>query len=332
MAKLDIIIPHYKEPAELMDPMFGILKLQRNINWTDFRVVIINDGEDIVLPDGFGSDMPFDVVQFTVPHGGISAARNAGIDRSTADWIMFCDSDDAFSCTTSLQSYFKYADVEKKALVTSAFMEESPGRDGKMHLHWHDGKDYIFIHGKMWNRKWLIENHIRFHDSIQLHEDSYFVAMARYLLSGNDITHIRDCLYLWQWNPASVTRRCKNFVLETYDKLCIKNSAMVDEMLRRGMYVPAKGIVCRTITDAYASLHRISWNTRENADLIQDAEDCVALFLQRYDYIFKGAGETVIQVGLDSYVNRMKKIGDFPEEVISFEDWLAKLRKPSMNK
>ena len=96
MAKLDIIIPHYKEDPELMRPMLDILKIQRNVKFTDFRVLIVCDGEDIVLPEGFGSDCPFEVRSITVPHGGISSARNAGLDASQADWIMWCDSDDAF--------------------------------------------------------------------------------------------------------------------------------------------------------------------------------------------------------------------------------------------
>jgi len=38
MPKLDIIIPHYKEDFALMQPMMDILKLQRNVNFDDFRV------------------------------------------------------------------------------------------------------------------------------------------------------------------------------------------------------------------------------------------------------------------------------------------------------
>lgn len=38
MAKLDIIIPHYKEDIALMAPMMDILRIQRNVKFTDFRV------------------------------------------------------------------------------------------------------------------------------------------------------------------------------------------------------------------------------------------------------------------------------------------------------
>lgn len=327
MAKLDLIVPHYKEDIHLMDPMLGILRLQRNVDWKDFRLLIVCDGEDIEMPEDFGKDEPYEVKVIWRPHGGISATRNAGLDYSNAEWVMFCDSDDAFLTTTAISTFLRFAKNDK-AMVISAFLEEAPSReDGHMMLLWHSGKDYVFVHGKMFNRKWLFDNNIRFNNDVKLHEDSFFIAMARYQSREKDIVWIKDMLYLWQYNPASVTRKCANFVLETYDQLCKKNSALVDELLRRGMFVPAKGIVCRTITDAYCRLHSKSWRLSGNADLIRDAEDSVALFLKHYDYIFKGAGSKVIQVGLNDLRNTLIKNNDFDEDaVIPFEDWVESLR------
>ena len=328
MAKLDIIVPHYTEDIALFEPMVNILKLQRNIKFTDFRVLIVCDGEEAALPEGYGKDLPFRVDSITIPHEGISAARNAGLDASDADWVMFCDSDDAFLSTTSLQTYFRYA-TKNKAMVASAFFEEAPSReDGHMMLLWHDGKDYVFVHGKMFNRKWLKNNNIRFNNDVKLHEDCYFVALAKYHLDKKDVTYIKDPLYLWQFNAKSVTRLHYNFVLQTYDQLCKKNSALVDEFMRRGMFVPAKGIVCRTITDAYCRLNSKSWNTPENAELIKDAEDCVALFLKKYDYIFKNAGGVVVDTGLNLVRKGLVKNGDFDEDaVMPFDEWVENLRK-----
>ena len=327
MAKLDLIVPHYTEDIHLMDPMLGILKLQRNVKWTDFRVLIVCDGEDIELPEGFGADCPFEISSIKIPHGGISAARNAGLFYSQADWVMFCDSDDAFLTTTAISTFLRYAN-DHKAMVASQFLEEAPSRtDGHMMLLWHSGKDYIFVHGKMFNRKWLLDNRISFNNDVQLHEDSFFIAMARYHLNDKDIVWIKDMLYLWQYNPKSVTRLHENFVLDTYDLLLKKNSALAEELMRRGMFVPAKGIICRSITDAYCRLNSKSWNKPGNERLIADAEDAVSLFLHYYDYIFRNAGQKVIDVGLNDLRGALIKNGDFDENnVISFEDWLKKLR------
>ena len=62
--------------------------------------------------------------------------------------------------------------------------------------------------------------------------------------------------------------------------------------------------------------------------MIQDAEDCVALFLKHYDYIFKGSGDVVINAGLNQLRDQMIKQNDFDEDTtISFNDWVDGLRK-----
>ena len=84
VAKLDLIVPHYTEDIHLMDQMFGILRLQRNVDWRDFRVLIVCDGYDIEMPDDFGASEPFDVEVVWKEHSGISATRNFGLDHSNA--------------------------------------------------------------------------------------------------------------------------------------------------------------------------------------------------------------------------------------------------------
>lgn len=330
MPKIDLIVPHYHEDIALMNPMINILKLQRNVDFNDFRILIVCDGEDVVLPRGFGNNLPFRVKSITVPHNGISAARNAGLDASDAEWIMFCDSDDALMTTISMQTYLKFAANPRRNIISSAFYEEAPSyKDGKNILIHHSGDDYIFIHSKMFRRSWLKENNIRFHDDVKLHEDAYFVAIARYTAKEEEFMHVRDHLYLWQNNPNSVTRRVKNFVLETYDLLVKKNAALTDELLRRGMFVQAKGIVCRTITDAYCRLNSKSWNAPGNGDKIRDAEDSVALFYKHYEYIYKHAGDVVIQTGLNSLRDHLIKCGDFDEsKVLPFDKWVDRLKEP----
>ncbi len=318
MAKLDIIIPHYREPASIMDPMLGILKLQRNVSWNDFRVLVVNDGEDIEMPNDFGADCPFEVKVISIPHAGVSAARNAGLDYSQAEWVMFCDSDDAFMTTISLQTYLRYM-TEDKVAVFSAFFEESRDRsDNHIKLIWHSGKDYIFVHGKAFRRTWLLDNRIRFRDDIITHEDSYFIALTRYHLAEKNAVYIRDALYLWQRNPYSVTRVHQNFVLDTYDQLCRKNSALVEELLSRGQKVPANAIVCRTITDSFNRFRSEWWNTPENQERIRTAERWVAWFLRKHGKRYLGSPEEL----------RYIHIGE--EDRDTFDEWLLRISKEVM--
>jgi glycosyltransferase involved in cell wall biosynthesis len=88
---LDLIITHYKSPFSLGKPFFDMVAMQRNINFDDVGVILVNDGEESRLPDELFKDYPYKVTNITVPHGGVSKARNTGIQASKADWVIICD-------------------------------------------------------------------------------------------------------------------------------------------------------------------------------------------------------------------------------------------------
>ena len=206
MAKLDIIVPHYKEDIRLMDPMLGILKLQRNVAWDSFRVVVVCDGMDIEMPAGWGSDLPFTVAIHRVPHGGISAARNAGLDFSDAEWVCFCDSDDAFLTTNSLWALMD-AMRDGINMITSEFYGETVNEHGTLvNLSEFNGTDSVFVHGKVFRRQWLVDNNIRFDDELILHEDTYFITLAEFMCGESELKIVKFPTYLWQHNSKSVTR------------------------------------------------------------------------------------------------------------------------------
>lgn len=303
--------------------------LQRNIKWSDFRMLIVNDGYDIELPEEFAGGWPWEIRQIWIEHGGISRARNAGMDASDADWIMFCDSDDAFLTTVSLAMFLKFADRTDTGMVTSGFYEEALQPDGRMAFLRHDGKDYIFVHGKMFKRQWLVDNHVRFCDKLTLHEDSYFVAMANMLLGKNNKINLPEYLYLWQWNNKSVTRvnGC-DFTLKTYNHLCIKNAALADELIRRGMFVDAKALILRATTDAYANLGRLSWNTQENIMQAERAEKDIASFIRRYDYILKSIPEDQIEQSIEKTRSWLVKRKDYDRDAprMTFQEWIERAR------
>ena len=98
-----MIVTHYKSPFSLGKPFFDMLALQRNIDFNDVGVILINDGEESRLPDELFKDYPYRVDNVTIPHGGVSVARNTGIRLSKADWVMVCDFDDQICSTLGLQ-------------------------------------------------------------------------------------------------------------------------------------------------------------------------------------------------------------------------------------
>ena len=143
---LDLIVTHYKEPWELGKPMFDVLALQRNIDFKDVSVILVNDGEENALPAECFEGYPYEIHQISIPHGGVSRARNAGLDASVADWVMFCDFDDSFSSLFGLHLIFAAMQEDSCDTLWSCFTEEALGDDGIVHLVAHE-RDYVFVHG-----------------------------------------------------------------------------------------------------------------------------------------------------------------------------------------
>ena len=90
--KVSIILPVYNMEKYLRRCLDSII----NQTFKDFEVIIINDGssdnsEKICTEYALG-DKRIKVI--TIQNGGLSNARNLGIDKSKGEYIIFCDSDD----------------------------------------------------------------------------------------------------------------------------------------------------------------------------------------------------------------------------------------------
>ena len=92
MAKVSIIVPVYNVAKYLARCLDSILAQTAR----DLEIICVNDGSTdasaAILADYAAKDPRIRVL--TQPNGGLSAARNAGLDAATGDWVMFVDSDD----------------------------------------------------------------------------------------------------------------------------------------------------------------------------------------------------------------------------------------------
>lgn len=101
---VSIIVPVYNTPAPILKTCFDSVRNQSNTNW---ELIIIDDGsskECAECIDFLCADMP----NTTVVHkenGGVSSARNVGINKARGEWITFLDSDNSFPID-ALQIYY----------------------------------------------------------------------------------------------------------------------------------------------------------------------------------------------------------------------------------
>ena len=107
MPKISVIIPVYRVEPYLRQCVDTVLEQ----TYRELEIILVDDGS----PDGCGAicdeyaEKDSRVLVVHKENGGVSSARNAGLDVATGEWIMFIDSDDVVDC--------KYAEMMLKAQV-----------------------------------------------------------------------------------------------------------------------------------------------------------------------------------------------------------------------
>ena len=305
---LDLIVTHYREPWSVGKPFFDMLALQRNINFDDVGVILVNDGEGNEIPEEYFAEYPFQVYQMSIPKGGVSKARNAGLDASAADWVMFCDFDDSFQTVFGLYLIFCGMSEDKYDLLRATFTEETVDRNGMMHLVGHDN-DSVFVHGKVMRRQFLVDNSLRFHEALTIHEDGFFNVLVYTLAkSKGRETTISTPVYVWKWNSNSVVRKdqSEDFVLETYDHLMKQRIALTNEFIKRDM--PNEVFICviKTVCDSYYDFQQHTWRTQKNKPKLNRAERWFAAYLKRFAGYYAKAN--IMQIGEYAALSRARNV------------------------
>ena len=90
--KITVIVPIYNDELYLYDALESI---RRQI-FTDFECICVNDGStdksEAIIDDFVKSDKRF--LKVNKKNGGVSSARNAGLDIASGEYVFFMDHDD----------------------------------------------------------------------------------------------------------------------------------------------------------------------------------------------------------------------------------------------
>ena len=303
---LDIVVPHYKEPWETCKYLFDTIATQRGIYFGNIRVIVVNDG-DCVLSDDVFEGYPYKVEYLKKPHGGVSAARNHGLDYSTADYVMFCDIDDGFLSNYGLHLVFS-AMQEGYDYITSNFVEETYTAENTQTIVRHDN-DYTFMHGKAYKRSFLVEKNIRFDPSMTIHEDGYFntIALVAAQKEGK-LKCIETPFYLWKWNDASTVRSNReDFVLKTYDQLMLCRSGACRQLRKRGYEKEYRTSVCMTVMNSYYDFQKPSYHLPKNREHLEKAEKAFKGFWTRFGKVFKDCtNQEIAEISSAARANAIK--------------------------
>ena len=304
--KLEIIVPHYREPWETCRYLFDTLATQRGFDLKDLRVTVVNDGDCLLDEENFKS-YPYEIRYLIKKHEGVSAARNYGLDNSDAEYVMFCDADDGFLNNYGLH-LVDAAMKEGFDFLISNFVEETKDDQGNPVIIRHD-RDLTFMHGKAYRRQWLVDNRIRFDPKMTLHEDGYFnMVVYAVMNNGGKSKFIETPFYLWRWNDNSVVRSNReDFVLKTYEDVIGARFGVCRELQERGYEKEFRTAVCITVMNSYYDHQKTSYYLPRNEKYLRKSERIVKRFLDMYlPVVYNMTNEEVAEIANASRANAVK--------------------------
>ena len=322
--KFQILIPQYKETDEVVKPLLDSIAIQQNVDMNEIGVIICNDGSNTFLSEELLNNYPYKIEYYKEPHKGVSATRNACLDKATAEYVMFCDADDMFYSVCGLYLIFREINIGGFDSLVSVFIEEGRHPETKEPIYINHDMDMTFVHGKVHRRQYLIDNKIRWNDSLTIHEDSFFNCLCQ--KCAKELKYCPTPFYLWKWRDDSICRGDFKYILKTYNNMLDSNTALVEELLHRGKGEDAAFFACNMIYDAYYTMNKDEWVNQENIEYREAVEKRFKEYYDRYNTLANSLDKQVQSQIIMGQKNRMYGEGLVLEH-ITFSDWIKHLEE-----
>ncbi len=213
MPKVSIIVPVYKAEKYLRRCIDSIL----DQTYKDWELLLIDDGS----PDNCGAicdeyarkDARISV--FHKENGGVSSARNLGLDNVKGEYVTFVDADDCLY-NDALKIFVGFAEKSNLDLVQCCYNRKfiSGQYIGKktnvmIPADFVKSKNLqVCVGGGMIKSSIIKENSIRFDENIRLGEDQIFIYEC--LTYSRRVQHISNVLYFYRDNELSAVHNPKD--------------------------------------------------------------------------------------------------------------------------
>ncbi len=220
MKRLSIIVPVYNVEQYLLRCLDSLFF--QDLEESEFEVVIVNDGSpdnSLAIAEDFAK-LHSNVKVVSRPNGGLSAARNTGLEQAIGKYVWFVDSDDFIEphCVKPLLNYVDANDLDALCFNLRLYF------DGGSVEAYHNpstttGKimtgDHFLAAQSMppaavlafYKREQLIKHGLQFKVGI-LHEDQEFTPRAYFL--AQKMAYVDKAIYNYYQREGSIMKSGRN--------------------------------------------------------------------------------------------------------------------------
>lgn len=282
---VSIIVPVYNAEKYLNRCIDSILSQ----TMTDFELLLIDDGSK----DNSGrirdeyAEKDARVRVFHKPNGGVSSARNLGLDNAKGKWITFVDADDRCSCDY-LEHLLSKVDDDTDLIISYAVICDSTGEKAEVYpeyrvnatnferlfvdsdMHWHTSP-----WAKLYRASIIYENSLRFNEMMHIGEDADF--LFSFMLITDKIYVSSDTDYYYTCDVSgSLTKRINTIDSEIASYrtiLCLVNRTIQQKNIKDNRSLDNLGwLVASYVRRVLNSLYYNDAQSYQRIDLIKSLD------------------------------------------------------------
>ncbi len=239
--KVSVIVPVYNVERYIEKCLLSI----KNQTLTDFECLIINDGTKddsiTVAKIVVGNDSRFKF--FDKENGGLSDARNYGIERASGEYLCFIDSDD-YIAPDLLELTYNMGKENNSDIV--CFDMYYVNEDGSLEYSWgsnytgtsnyNDNKEIIFSNNSANNKIYKAS----FMKDKRFFKGMWYEDMAvipTWIAYANNMAHVCKPLYYYVQRQGSITHKADIRIFDIYKAISmVKNKLQLGAYEVRGLY------------------------------------------------------------------------------------------------
>lgn len=302
---ISIIVPVYKVENYLHRCIDSILSQ----SFTDFELILVDDGS----PDNCGkicdeyAQKDNRVRVFHKSNGGVSSARNLGLDNAKGEWIAFIDSDD-FVENGYLEELLSYETNTSADIITSIKILDSTNNSVTLQrkefgllFSIYKFEKFCPPWGKLLRKDIISNNNLKFNTRVHLGEDAMFV--LSYLLNADKITLISSNKYNYEkGRPNSLTKKINSYESELagkeeFDRIVTQliNELNLDNLSIKELEVSQRLYIERTLAsimrlpnqkDRLNKLHKLDLSLYNKHTKPYNWKDKILLFLLKKEFFY----------------------------------------------
>ena len=291
MMKYSVILPVYNAAQTLHRCLDSLVPQLRE----DTELLIINDGSTDASPEicaEYAARCPR-IRLISKENGGVSSARNLGLEHAGGEYILFVDSDDAVR-----EDYFSTLDSalrDKPELLifgVEALGGASLLSSASCHAAYFRGgesvnvlakalrrQEFNLITTKVFRRELIEANRLRFDQRLDIGEDKVF--SFAYATHVRSVRRISDRLYqLSMERQDSLSRKKRDNLLES---VLLEHRLLLDSLQQSDLSDSEKAIYNRAVQYSfYRSAYTVCRKARQDVSGLGSSQKRIAGILRAY--------------------------------------------------